>query len=148
MLHQKFFQEYLQSQIAPGLDSISWELADKLYHVLLRLFNGKVVEIENESQETGGVSAPDHRMNLSSSVRSLLFQVFKEAHELSLLMHKHPVGYDINLPAWPENFVAEEMRTLELQFPHAGGQVAICVCPRVSHKGSFETTVPALVSLL
>ena len=148
MLHRKYFQEYLQSQIVPSLDSISWELTDKLYHVLLRLFDGKVAETENGSQELGGVSAPDHRMNLSNSVRSLLFQVFKEAHELSLLMHKHPVGYDVNLPAWPEKFVAEEMWTLEHQFPHADGQISVCVCPRLSHKDSLETIVPALVLLL
>lgn len=134
--------------MAPSLDCKSWELANKLYHLLNRLFSGKTSEVEHSSPDQEGANAADVRMNLSNSVRLLLFQIFKEGHELCLLMHKHPIGYDISFPTWPEKYVAEEMRAVELQYPHSKGRVCICVCPRISHKDSPETVVPASVLLM
>jgi hypothetical protein len=107
-----------------------------------------VDEVGHVSHVWDSVQAADLRMSLSNTVRSLLFQIFREAHDLCLLMHQHPVGYDTNFPTWPQKYIVEEMRTLELQFPHSEGQVCICVCPRISQKDSLETIVPASVSLM
>jgi hypothetical protein len=142
ILNRKYYHEFLQTELAPRLDCRSWQLADKLYHVLLRLFDGQVDE------PWDGVHATELRISLSNAVRSLLFQIFREAHKLCLLMHQHPVGYDIDFPTWPEKYVEEDMRPLEHQFPHSEGQVCICVCPRISHKDPLETIVPAFVSLM
>jgi len=148
VLYQRYYQVYLQSEEAPRLDGRSWELANKLHHVLLRLFHGKAVEVQHNSQELVGAANADRKMSLSNSVRLLLFQIFKEAHEVCLLMQKHPLGYDISFPAWPERYVAEEMRTLGRQLPHPEGRVCVCVSPRISDKDSLQTIVEASVSLM
>jgi hypothetical protein len=123
------------------VDSKSWELADKLYHILTRLFDGQL------DKSWDGVDAADLAMNLSNTVRSLLFQIFKEAHELCLLLQQHPIGYNIDFPAWPEKYIAEDMEALGLHSPQSKNQVRVCVCPKISHKDSCVTIVPASVVL-
>ena len=137
----------MQSEAA-RLDSESWRLADKLYHILICLFDGNLGEVDHGSHGCEGVTATDERMSLSHAVRLLLFQIFREAYQLALLMHKHPIGYDVSFPAWPEKYVVEGMRTLEPQYAHVEGQVCICVGPRISHKDPLETIVQASVILM
>lgn len=147
LLYRKYYHEYLQNEVV-RLDSESRRLADKLYHILICLFDGKLGEVDHGSHGCEGVTAADERMSLSNAVRSLLFQIFREAHQLALLMHKHPVGYDVSFPAWPEKYVAEGMRTFEPQYSHLEGQVCICVGPRISYKDILETIVQASVILM
>lgn len=132
----------MQTVIAPRLDSESLYLADKLYHILIRLFDGQVDRVWD------GTNAGDLRMSLSNTVRGLLFQIFKEAYKLCLLMQKHPTGYNIDFPTWPEKYVPEDMETLESPSQNATGQVCICVGPKISHKESQVTIVPASVLLV
>ena len=147
LLYRKYYHEYLQSEVG-RLDSESWRLADKLYHILICLFDGKLGEVEHGSHGCEEVKATDDGMRLSNAVRLLLFQIFREAHELALLMHKHPAGYDVSFPAWPEKYVVEGMRTLEPQYSHLEGQVCICVGPKISYKDPLETIVQASVILM
>ena len=147
LLYRKYYHEYLQSEVG-RLDSESWRLADKLYHILICLFDGKLGEVEQGSHGCEGVKATDDGMSLSNAVRFLLFQIFREAHELALLMHKYPVGYDVSFPAWPEKYVVEGMRTLEPQYSRLEGRVCICVGPRISYKDTLETIVKASVILM
>jgi hypothetical protein len=141
VLHRKYYHEFLQTEVAPRLDCKSWQLADKLYHILIHLFDG---QLDNSGD---GVDAVDRRMSLSHTVRTLLFQIFKEAHELCLLMQQHPIGYNIDFPAWPEKYTAEDMEVLGLHSPQSTNQVCVCVCPKISHKDSYVTIVPACVAL-
>jgi hypothetical protein len=147
LLYRKYYHEHLQSEVS-RLESKSWQNADKLYHILICIFDGKLGEVDHSSHGCEGVTATDERMSLSNAVRFLLFQVFREAHQLALLMQKHPVGFDVSFPAWPNKYVAEEMRTIEPQYSHLEGQVCICVGPRISYKEPPDTIVPASVILM